>query len=115
VKEANRLREVREKRGYSGTKIAEVLGISAQYYYELEKGKKRINDRLLACLADFYGVSTDYLLGRTDDPRPVEEIKAETLAAHRTDDPLKELPEEARRSLEEFQEYILRKYGKNKD
>jgi hypothetical protein len=39
----------------------------------------------------------------------------ETLAAHRTDDPLNELPKEARRSLEEFQEYILRKYGKKKD
>ncbi|GFN21930.1 helix-turn-helix domain-containing protein [Thermanaeromonas sp. C210] len=74
---AGRLREIRESKGLSGTKVAELLGISPQYYYELEKGKKRLNDELLMKLAELYNVSTDYLLGRTDDPRPVDQITLE--------------------------------------
>lgn len=74
---ASRLREIRESKGLSGTKVAELLGISPQYYYELEKGKKRLNDELLMKLAGLYNVSTDYLLGRTDDPRPIDQITLE--------------------------------------
>ncbi|MEW6245069.1 MAG: helix-turn-helix domain-containing protein [Bacillota bacterium] len=37
-----------------------------------------------------------------------------TQAAHRTDDPTRELPEEARRSLAEFKQHIRKKYGKKK-
>jgi len=74
---ASRLREIRESKGLSGTKVAELLGISPQYYYELEKGKKRLNDELLMKLAELYNVSTDYLLGRTDDPRPIDQITLE--------------------------------------
>lgn len=39
----------------------------------------------------------------------------ETLAAHRQDDPMADLPPEAQRSLEEFKEYIIRKYGQKKE
>lgn len=35
----------------------------------------------------------------------------DTIAAHRSDDPTKELPKEARESLESFMEHILRKHG----
>ena len=38
-----------------------------------------------------------------------------TVAAHRSDDPTKDLPEEARQSLEEFKMYLLRKHGLIKD
>lgn len=71
IKSTNRLRELREKRGKSGTEIAELLGISPQYYYDLEKGVKRLNEPLIRKLTEIYGVSSDYLLGYTDDPRPL--------------------------------------------
>jgi transcriptional regulator with XRE-family HTH domain len=36
----SRIRLIRRQRNISGTKVAEMLGISAQYYYEIERGKK---------------------------------------------------------------------------
>lgn len=117
MKPTTRIRQLREQRGLTGTKLAELLGISPQYYYDLERGARRLNEDIIVKLADILGVSSDYLLGRTDDPTPPEKRNAavETLAAHRTDDPMADLPEEARRSLLEFQEYIFKKYGKKQN
>lgn len=98
----------------SGKDIAEVLNITPQYYYEIERGKKRLSADMLAKLAEFYGVSTDYLLGRTDDQTDYMK-QFHTIAAHRSDDPTKELPEEAKQSLEEFKRYLLKKHGLIKD
>lgn len=64
----NRLRLIRRIRGISGTKVAEALHITPQYYYEIERGEKRLSAEMLAKLAEFFGVSTDYILGFTDDP-----------------------------------------------
>jgi len=64
----NRLRLIRRVKGISGTKVAEALHISPQYYYEIERGEKRLSAEMLSKLADFFGVSTDYILGITDDP-----------------------------------------------
>lgn len=98
----------------SGKDVAEVLNITPQYYYEIERGKKRLSADMLAKLAEFYDVSTDYLLGRTDDPTDYMK-QFHTIAAHRSDDPTDELPEEAKQSLEEFKRYLLKKHGLIKD
>lgn len=117
MKPATRIRQLREGKGLSGTKLAELLGISPQYYYDLERGARRLNEDIIVRLADILGVSSDYLLGRTDDPTPPEKRNAavEDLAAHKSDDPMADLPEGARKSLLEFQEFIFKKYGKKQN
>lgn len=75
----NQIRQIRKEKGMSGTALAKKLGISPQYFYDLEKGKRRLNDSLIKKLTRILGVSadrilasettTDYLLGRTDDPQ----------------------------------------------
>lgn len=108
-----RLRKLREERGMLQRELADKLNVSRVAVTQYEQGKRFPEWDTLRKIADIFGVSIDYLLGRVDDRNL--SLADGTLAAHRTDDPLKELPEEARRSLEEFQEYILRKYGKKKD
>jgi transcriptional regulator with XRE-family HTH domain len=58
----NRLKELRDKKNIKGPEIAKVLNITPQYYYELEKGEKRLNETLLRKFAEFYNVTTDYIL-----------------------------------------------------
>ncbi len=60
------LRELREDYGLKQSDIAERLGTTQQYYSKYETGKYELPLRLLVSLADFYGVSIDYLLGRTE-------------------------------------------------
>ncbi|ARA98585.1 MULTISPECIES: helix-turn-helix domain-containing protein [Anoxybacillaceae] len=66
--EKSRIRTIRRQKDLSGTKVAEMLGISAQYYYDIEKGKRNLSAEMATRLAEIFGVTTDYLLGRTDKP-----------------------------------------------
>jgi HTH-type transcriptional regulator, competence development regulator len=63
-----RLRYLREKFNYSQKKVAESLGISNVQLSRYESGDRNPDPELIAAFADFYGVTTDYLHGRTDDP-----------------------------------------------
>ena len=45
--------------------VAKILGTTLQYYQKYESGARPIPVERLEILADFYGTSTDYILGRT--------------------------------------------------
>ena len=59
-----RLRDLREDKDMKQKEIAAVLGIDQRVYSTYETGKRDIPLHHLVALADFYHVSTDYLLGR---------------------------------------------------
>jgi len=61
-----RIRELREDNDYKQEYLAEVLGVTQTNYSKYELGKINIPVEMLMKLADFYGVSLDYLTGRTD-------------------------------------------------
>ncbi len=63
-----RLRDMREDRDLRQVDIAELLSIRQTVYSRYERGFQNIPVEYLIKLADFYGVSTDYLLGRTNNP-----------------------------------------------
>ena len=63
-----RLRLLRKERKLPLKKIAELLGTSVTQVSDMENGKTGTTMVRLVLLAKFYHVSTDYLLGITDDP-----------------------------------------------
>ncbi len=65
-----RLRDLREDKDLVQKEVAAVLGIDQRVYSNYEIGKREIPVRLLCMLATFYDVSTDYILGRTSNPKP---------------------------------------------
>ena len=64
-----RLRDLREDRDLLQKDIARILNCSQVCYSRYESGKRDIPTDVLIKLADYYDVSTDYILGRTDDIR----------------------------------------------
>ncbi|MBQ4093734.1 MAG: helix-turn-helix transcriptional regulator [Oscillospiraceae bacterium] len=64
------LRAVREDRDLKQRQLAELLNVSQNTYSQYETGVISLTAEVLIKLADFYGVSIDYLLDRTDDPTP---------------------------------------------
>ena len=66
----NRLRDLREDRDLKQKQLADYLQVHQTTYSDYELGRLNIPIAALHKLADFYGVSTDYLLGRTDVPEP---------------------------------------------
>ena len=59
-----RLRDLREDRDMKQKEVAAILGIDQRVYSNYETGKRDIPLHHLIALADFYRVTTDYLLGR---------------------------------------------------
>lgn len=74
-----RLRECRENAKLSQKYVALTLGIAAPSVANWERGKTNPSHENIVKLADLYGVSVDYLLGRTEDKRGADEIKIEDI------------------------------------
>ena len=70
-----RLRELRLKNNLTLKQVAEFLGTSIQHVQKYEKEKTILPIKRLYQLADYYQVSADYILGRTDDPTPPKDAK----------------------------------------
>ena len=65
----NRLRELQKRNRYTQLKVALDLNLSQNSVSRYETGAHEAGYELLIRFADYYDVSIDYLLGRTDDPR----------------------------------------------
>ena len=72
----NRLKEQRNKKGFSQKYIASILGITRSAYTNIENGKRNLDSEMLKKLADTLDISTDYLLNRcdADTEQPSESI-----------------------------------------
>lgn len=63
-----RIRDLREDRDLTQKQVASMLNCSQQVYCNYELGQRDIPTDILIKLAEIYSVSTDYILGITDDP-----------------------------------------------
>lgn len=63
-----RIRDLREDRDLNQTQVAKTLNMSQTGYSKYETGENDVPTGILIKLADFYGVSIDYILGQTDNP-----------------------------------------------
>lgn len=112
-----KIKELAQKRGISLQKVAEDLGYSINYLYTL-KEKTPKSDRLQE-IADYFNVSTDYLLGRTDNPAIAntkeqfffegKEVDVEEIASTAMRFNGKPLTEEDKKAIQNIIEIYLRK------
>ena len=61
-----RIRALREDADLTQAAVGEAINVPQRTYAYYESGQRMIPPKVLCALADFYGVSVDYLLGRTD-------------------------------------------------
>ncbi len=65
---AKNLLDLRKTNNLSLVALGDILGISNQAVSLLEKGKRSPSFEILIAIADYFDVSLDYLVGRSDDP-----------------------------------------------
>lgn len=70
-----RLKILRKAKSLNQKDVAKTLGFSQQRYQFYESGRNEPDNVTLIKLADYFNVSTDYLLGNTDDPTPPDAKK----------------------------------------
>lgn len=73
----DRLKKLRKEKKLSQYEVAEKLGFSRGKLANYEQGSRQPDYETLEKLADFYGCSIDYLLGRSNDPRLTESEQKE--------------------------------------
>jgi len=66
---ADRIRTLREQRGWSQRELAHLCGLGDTQIFKYENGHSDPSSTNLGLIADQLGVSVDFLLDRTDDPR----------------------------------------------
>lgn len=110
---AQRLKQLRKQSNLTqeefATKISKTRSTIAGY----ETERKEPDYETLKAIADFFNVSIDYLLGRTDIKNPYKEEsgESETIAARHDED---EFTEEELQSIEQFKEFVRMKRKKQK-
>ncbi len=68
------LKKIREERKLTKKEVCENTGISERAYLTYEFGEREPKISVIEKLADFYGVTTDYLLGREPAPNPFADL-----------------------------------------
>lgn len=100
------LMSLRKQRNLTMRDVAEKVGVSLSAYQKYENGTRDVSTEMLSKLADFYGVTTDYLLGRdTGEPEPLDQLAAEfnmTALEKKIVENYLSLPESMRGDLMEF-------------
>ena len=70
-----RLKDIREDRDITQKEIADYLHIKQNTYSQYESGKRQLPIEALIALANYYHVTTDYLLGVSDIPNPYRDSR----------------------------------------
>lgn len=111
-----KIKELADNLGISLTKLEEDLGYSRNTLYKLKSQKP--NAERISEIADYFNVSTDYLLGRTDNPAIADkeqfffegkEVDVEELASTAMRFNGKPLTEEDKKAIQNIIEIYLRK------
>ena len=67
MRKYDRIRSLREDADLTQAKLGYAINVPQRTYAYYESGQRMIPPSVLCALADFYGVSVDYILGRTDN------------------------------------------------
>lgn len=113
----NRIKQLRAEKKYSQQQLADRIKVARSTIAMWETGGSEPDNTTLLQLADIFGVSTDYLLGKTDEKKAdtSEDVSAEFLASLSPEtqkiyaliQQLNDLPEQTRREAMNYIRYVI--------
>lgn len=115
---SERLTSLRKEKELSQYELADLLGYSRGQIGNYEQGTREPDHSTLEKIADFFNVSIDYLLGKSNVRESADKVLEKsndneyTIALHDNKGYDYNLPEEARQEINDFIEFVRQKYGK---
>lgn len=106
----NRIKQLRNEKNINQDVLAKILGLEIAGISKLETGRVPLKDEYIVKLSEYFGVSTDYLLGKSDVRNPEELNKVQFANAGGLD--TKGLDEEDLEELQRQIDYIKKMKGK---
>ena len=101
----NRIKELREEKNLFQDDLAKALGTTRTAISFYENNQRKLTSEIIIKLAEFFDVSTDYLLGKSDERNIIEDTRIKV--GLNTED-YKEITDEQKRQIEEFARFILK-------
>lgn len=114
---AKRISMLRKEKNLNQLELSKILNISNTTLSQYETGKRVPSDEIKNQIADYFDVTVDFLLGRSDIRNPYKNCnKSRNLktAAYKNID-VADLPEEAVKQVEEYVEFIKQKHENKKE
>lgn len=111
----NRIKLLREENDIKQKDLADYLNIGKSTLSQYESNQRIPSDEIKNKIADYFNVSLDYLMGKSNIKESAEDIlkdKNNTIALHNANGIDEELPYEAKKEIENFIEYVKQKYKK---
>ncbi len=102
-----RIKKLRENKNLNQLEFSKILNISNTTLSQYEAGNRTPSDEIKEKVADYFNVSVDYLLGRTEKYSiEAEDSKEEKFFSF----DVSNLPEEAIKQIEDYIEFVKQKY-----
>lgn len=95
-----RLKQLRKEKKKLQREVAEVINCSQAVYSRYESGEREPSNDILSALADYYGVSVDYILGRDQEEPQVSPVVIPTVTTSGAAQEQSDAPKPAQRSAE---------------
>ena len=103
----NRLKYLRTERGENLEKVAEYLNVSIQTISNYENEKRDMTPDTIIKLAEYFGVSTDYLLGKSDIRNP-ENTDLDKLQIGLSTKDYSNISDDQIKQIEDFAKFVLK-------
>ena len=100
------LRQIREKRKITQTKLSVDIEVSQELISHYETGKSRPNIETLIKLAEYFNCSTDYLLERTNNPSTVKDLNLKDIEINNIIDKYNSLSAENKKQFSNYLDYL---------
>ena len=113
----NVLKELRNEKHLTGEELGKALSVTKVAISNWENGNRTPDTDMLKKIANYFDVSLDYLLGRTDErnlntDKPQLNENITTISAHRINGDIDNLPDEAIDKINDYIEMIKLKYNR---
>ena len=105
-----RIKRLREKHKLTQAELGKKLNLSKQTISSYENGSRSPDPQTVTEMSKIFGVSTDFLLGQTENPEPKRELP-QTVAPYLPEG-FEELPPEAKEEIFAIIDYVMTKYRK---
>lgn len=117
---SSRLKHLRKINNKTQKQVADFIGITRPAFTAYEIGKREPDNKILQKIADYFEVTTDYLLGRSNEPELTEiEDKERDSEVERLLKIIESLPEDKRKKIEEdiskYGQYLIDKEQEGKN
>ncbi len=109
----NRLKQLREEKGLLQNDLAKYLGVSIPAIGYYESGKRDMSTETLIALAEYFNVTTDYLLGKSNERNP-SNLDSDKINIGLSKKDYNPPTKEQQEKIEEFAKFVLKDNLKKK-